>query len=658
MKINLGFDLETERVPNDEELSHMWNVILQHIDWDESVHVKNIKFIDSPMRLFDCKDDAECTLLKMKNYHGVLEVEFEREMINGEYLFKRILQNLGFDTLRSALIEMESDYIILVVPKKSNFEFITNDGSGESIYIDMDSETLKIVSPLESSGSFSEGSSNNLNHQSYNKKRVSEGSTEPIVDYGATEEPYLTTDTDSSTFDKSSFYKSTTVIMGDKSTNSADVTIVKANTETLAMDQIDSSTEEFRSILTTVPMPLASVGESSTGNLQNIGPIEGLNEIDRASGVNEFNPVRFGTDSDTTETTAYTTNIITDGSARTKVTLNVTGTVPTTLADTNIFEGTTVQPFDEDESGEIESSATYFTTNADAVETTAIPVDVTYFVEMKSSPPPEVSTIPIFTKQEETTHTSLLSTKSSNFQLSGSGDGTPFYPTATIVDLMTIESSVGESSGGESSGGESSTAVSFAGEGSAGASSTGVSFAGESSAGESSTDESSVGEIEVDLKPTPTTTTTEEASGKLDIEDKKMTTHIIHSTSETIQISTMAPKLENRTSIVSYEGSGQEELTDDEDFPPPKSPKLAFSQSCNCDSALENAVNNPNSDFVQKLVEKIKSEIYKELETKILPIIDNRLTACEEKVCRSWNHQICNIKIIKIIKLNLVGFVR
>ena len=53
-------------------------------------------------------------------------------MLNSKFLFDRILQNLGIDTLRNSLIKDQTDFIILVKSENSTFREIYNSGSSGS----------------------------------------------------------------------------------------------------------------------------------------------------------------------------------------------------------------------------------------------------------------------------------------------------------------------------------------------------------------------------------------------------------------------------------------------------------------------------------------------------------------------------------------------
>ena len=114
MNVKVGFEIESDRVPNDEEISHTWKMILGDITRHESIHAVNTILLDQPMK--DSK--------KSQFYEGTIQVEFDQPMKNGEYLFKRILLDLGIDTLTSALVKMNSDFIILVDPQKSDFKLV------------------------------------------------------------------------------------------------------------------------------------------------------------------------------------------------------------------------------------------------------------------------------------------------------------------------------------------------------------------------------------------------------------------------------------------------------------------------------------------------------------------------------------------------------
>ena len=50
MKIDVGFEVdslgETSELPQRDELSHTWNMILRDIEWDPQVHLKNITMIE------------------------------------------------------------------------------------------------------------------------------------------------------------------------------------------------------------------------------------------------------------------------------------------------------------------------------------------------------------------------------------------------------------------------------------------------------------------------------------------------------------------------------------------------------------------------------------------------------------------------------------
>ena len=50
MKIDVGFEVDSlgssSELPQRDELSHTWNMILRDIQWDPQVHLKNITMIE------------------------------------------------------------------------------------------------------------------------------------------------------------------------------------------------------------------------------------------------------------------------------------------------------------------------------------------------------------------------------------------------------------------------------------------------------------------------------------------------------------------------------------------------------------------------------------------------------------------------------------
>ena len=59
-------------------------------------------------------------------FNAEFEVEFKREMLNSQFLFNRILENVGIDTLHNGLLKNYSDFIILLKPHDSSYEEIYN----------------------------------------------------------------------------------------------------------------------------------------------------------------------------------------------------------------------------------------------------------------------------------------------------------------------------------------------------------------------------------------------------------------------------------------------------------------------------------------------------------------------------------------------------
>ena len=59
-------------------------------------------------------------------YNAELEVGFKREMLNSQFLFNKILENVGIDTLHNGLLKNSSDFIILLKPHDSSYEEIYN----------------------------------------------------------------------------------------------------------------------------------------------------------------------------------------------------------------------------------------------------------------------------------------------------------------------------------------------------------------------------------------------------------------------------------------------------------------------------------------------------------------------------------------------------
>ena len=596
MLIDVGFTLEPATLPNDEELSHMWNMVLQHIDWDDSVHVNDIKFITKPRRLFVCNTDEECKLLKNKNYEGTIGVEFDLPMSNGDYLFNRILQNLGIDTIRSALIEMSSDYIILVNPKKSRFQFVTSKKESPSPNDLKDSNpTIHYEQPAQSTTKSSESivtseatttftNATTVTSTAATSASVSSTATSTASSSAATT-PTTTVSTSSPTIVTTAATVTSAPVISistaatvssnelttapEETTSSVTVTVLDA---TDSADLYDSSTEAFKSILTSVEMFDDNQTSSGSGS--------GNSESGTTMGTPEERV-----------TTGFVTKFYDNATH-----------VPASMAQKESIL------FGDDEDGEFDSSDD--DVNIPGVnENSVVTID----------------NLQVFDDNVESNVTS--DDKKSIFK------GTPM----AIIETLNVESSSPESSTSEGS----TTEIVIT--------STGTSVTVEldiASSSETSTIEES-GDLEVTFQPTttesPTMASRTTAAPQVTVQPTTIASSTVApttavpttATATTAQPTTALPTtkalptIQASTTVKSttYEGSAESEevMTDDEDLPIEKA-------SCNCDGALEKALRKADSPMVLSFVDRIKSEIYKELKDLIPANIDARLSSCENKV--------------------------
>lgn len=598
------------------------------------------------------------------SYHGEIEVEFEREMINGDFLFEKILLNLGLDTLKSALIEMESDFVILVMPDKSKYEFLKPELSSS-----LDDTTIKTTTASGKLHSDENGST-------VDDQKITGSFNEITANFESTTPEFTSTDTPK--------------IFSTSGSGSIETRAELKSTLTMVPVGLSGSGSETGS--TTFPVDNLLIETTATPTITHM-PLELFPETDETDTI--FIPVDIKKSEVTTMVTGQTESLdenhsqsITESSSTSEVTFESSadqtgksnyGSKPEVT--TGSFE-TTVANKQKSYSTSTKQGIT-----TDIQMTTAFGVNENYNTTIIGSQSENSTSLEQIRVIEQMTE-SEMSTLKWNTITEGS------YETTKQPNYSSEASSILAEGSSEILKNPATTGIPGFKTKSEESSDIAISGDKEVDFQESSFQLTTTEFIPVDLISTiePTTTNennimkiemrfTEKIKNQTGIPEEDSVNEIKTNTSETLKTSdhllqttfgsemvetsgqtgtlpefstkpTIIESLdENDTKLSSkkqkfvkneeYESSGDFSLSDDEDLQFSSTTASFVSSSvslaptvCNCEKELEDMIMNPENSLMQKLYVNIKKKLMQE----ILEKFDSRLNACEAEVLKLFFH--------------------
>ena len=595
------------------------------------------------------------------SYHGEIEVEFEREMINGDFLFEKILLNLGLDTLKSALIEMESDFVILVMPDKSKYEFLKPEVETGSSRLD---DTA--IKTTTASGKSDENDSTVDDQKITGSFNEITGFESTTPEFTSTDTPQIFSTSGSGSVETRAELKSTLTMVpvgltgSGSETGSTTFPVDNLLIETTATPtlthmpfELFPETDETDTIFIPVDIKNPEVTTNVTGQTESLSenPSQSITESSSAaevtieSSTEQTGSSYYGSKPEVTtgsfETTvpnkqkSYSTStkqgITTDIQMTTAFDVNENTTIIASQQESEIENSTSLEPKTSREPM-TESEMSTLKTNIISEGSSETTKQPNYSSEASSIlaegsseifKKPVITGIPGFnTKPEDTSEISISGDKEVDFQETSVQLTTTEFipvdlisttdPTATNENnIMKIEMRFTENI-------ENQTQIPE-----------------EGSVNEIKTSTSETLEASDLLQTTfePEMVETSGRTGTLPVFSTKPT--VIKSLDEVENDTKLSSKKQKLVKNEEYESSGDFSLSDDEDLQfssttaslTPSSVSLAPSE-CNCEKELEDMILNPENSLMQKLYENIKKKLMQE----ILEKFDSRLNACEAEV--------------------------